>query len=265
MIKSDLHLHTMFSFDSETDPQKMIESAIEKGLKTICITDHHDLDFAEASWEVDFERYFPYFEEMQKKYKQKIEILIGVEMGLQPHLKEKNEDITKKYPFDFVIGSVHLFDGCDPYYPEYFADKTDEDGYRRAFEITLDNLKVAEYYDSLGHLDYIVRCGKKREEEYQISKYTDYIDEILKIIISKGKGLEINSGGIKKGLSFAHPHPEILKRYKELGGEIITIGSDAHEPKDIASHHSFVKDRLESCGFKYYAEFRKRKAEFYNI
>lgn len=265
MIKSDYHLHTNFSFDSETDPQDMIKSAIDKGIKTICITDHQDLDFAEPGWEVDFSKYIPYFEEMQNKYKEKIEILIGVEIGLQPHLKETNESITKKYPFDFVIGSVHLFDGCDPYYPEYFLDKTDEEGYRRAFEITYENLKVAEDYDSLGHLDYIVRCGKKREEEYKISKFADYIDEILKILISKGKGLEINSGGLKKGLSFAHPHPEILTRYKELGGEIITIGSDSHTPQDIAYSFSTVNEYLKSLGFKYYAEFRKRKPEFFII
>lgn len=265
MIKSDLHLHTMFSFDSETDPQKMIESAIDKGLKTICITDHHDLDFAEAGWEVDFERYFPYFEEMQNKYKEKIEILIGVELGLQPHLKDINMDISKKYPFDFVIGSVHLFDGFDPYYPDYFEGKTDDEGYRRAFHITLENLKVAEYYDTLGHLDYIVRYGRKSEESYNVAECFDYIDEILKILISKGKGLEINTGGIKKGLSFTHPHPEILKRYKQLGGEIITIGSDAHEPQDIAHSFSMLNDCLESLGFKYYAEFRKRKPEFFKI
>ena len=262
MIKSDYHLHTNFSFDSETDPQDMIKSAIDKGIKTICITDHQDLDFAEPGWEVDFSKYIPYFEEMQNKYKEKIEILMGVELGLQPHLKDINKDISKKYPFDFVIGSVHLFDGFDPYYPDYFEGKTDEEGYRRAFEITLENLKTAEYYDSLGHLDYIVRYGKNGEESYNVFDHFDYIDEILKILISKGKGLEINSGGLKKGLSFAHPHPEILTRYKELGGEIITIGSDAHIPEDIAHSFPMLKDYLESLGFKYYAEFRKRKPEF---
>jgi histidinol-phosphatase (PHP family) len=117
-------------------------------------------------------------------------------------------------------------------------------------------------YDSLGHIDYIVRYGNDKEQTYSYSKNADYIDEILKHLIANGKGLEVNAAGWKSGLSFAHPHQDVLKRYKELGGEIITIGSDAHKPEHVAYDFHKIKDYLEFCGFKYYTEFRQRKPHF---
>lgn len=261
-MKVDYHVHTGFSYDSESTPEEMIQAAVQKGLRTICITDHQDTDFAEPGWEIDFEQYFPMLQKLKEQYSGKIEVLIGMEYGLQIHLGKQCEEFTKKYPFDFVIGSVHMFDGYDPYYPEYFNDKTDEQGYRRAFEITLENIRNTLDFDVLGHIDYIVRYGRNQAQDYFYVKYADYLDEILKCLIANGKGLELNTGGWKAGLSFAHPHQDILKRYKELGGEIITIGSDAHAPKELAYEFGRVKEYLQACGFKYYTEFRQRKPHF---
>ena len=261
-MRADYHVHTSFSFDSDSDPEKMIEAAIRKQLKTICITEHQDIDFAEPGWEIDFENYFPNLRELQDKYQDKIEVLIGIEIGLQMHLKEQNESLLAKHPFDFVIGSIHMFDGYDPYYPGYFENKTDEEGYRRAFEITLENIRNTSDFDVLGHLDYIVRYGKRKESDYSYVKYADYLDAILKHLIENGKGLELNTGGWKYGLDFAHPHQDVLKRYREFGGEIITIGSDAHKPEHIAYDFHRVKGYLEMCGFEYYTEFRQRKPYF---
>ena len=257
----DLHMHTTFS-DGKNTPEEMIQAAIQKGLKTICITDHHELDYMEPGWVVEFEPYFTEFRKLQEQYRKQIEILIGIEFGMQPHVYQQYEAISCNYPFDFIIGSVHMFDGHDPYYPGYFEDKTDEEGYQRAFEITLENVKVFSDYDTLGHLDYIVRYGHNQDRDYSYSKYSDYIDEVLRLIIHKGKGLEVNAGGWKFGFDFAHPHKDVLKRYKQLGGEIITIGSDAHKPEHVAYDFHKMKDYLESCGFKYYTEFRQRKPHF---
>ena len=261
-MRADYHMHTNFSNDSESKPEEMIQAAIQRGLKTICITDHYEVDYVEPDWEIDFETYFPELRKMQEKFRDQIEILIGIEFGMQPHLGQQYTEIANKYPFDYVLGSVHMFDGHDPYYPGFFDGKTDEEGYHRAFEITLDNIKKMKGYDSLGHIDYIVRYGNDKERSYSYSKNADYIDEILKHLIVNGKGLEVNSAGWKSGLSFAHPHQDVLKRYKELGGEIITIGSDAHRPEHVAYDFHKMKDYLEFCGFKYYTEFRQRKAYF---
>ena len=129
-------------------------------------------------------------------------------------------------------------------------------------ETTLENVKVMDCFQSLGHLDYIVRYGKMREKTYSCEEYTDVIDEILKQLIEKGKGLEINAAGLKYGLPFAHPHPDVLRRYRELGGEIVTIGADAHKPEHIAYDFGKVEELLKACGFKYYTEFFEQKPVF---
>ena len=260
-MKADFHVHTSFSYDSDAPMESMVVGAINKGIEKICFTEHLDLDFVEPVT-VEFEKYFTELKRLQEKYRGRIEILSGVEFGLQSHLGNACECLTKKYPFDFVIGSIHMVDGYDPYYPEYFRQVKDEEGYRRAFELTLEGIRATKEIDVLGHLDYIVRYGNQRERTYSYIQFSDIIDEILRCLIEKGKGLEVNTAGWKHRLGFAHPHQDVLKRYKELGGEIITVGSDAHQSEQIAYEFDRVKAYLEACGFKYYTEFRQRKPYF---
>ena len=266
MIKADFHVHTNFSTDSDTAPEQMIEGAIREGLQTICFTDHYDKDYPKhgeiQEFYLDTASYYQKMKELQEKYRKEIGIRIGVELGLQPHLGEYYKNYVAQYPFDFVIGSVHVVDRCDPYYRELFKDKTDEEAYRRCFEATLENIKCNSELDVLGHMDYVVRYGESRAENYSYQIYADIIDEILKCIIEHGKGIEFNTSGFKYGLGFGHPHPDILKRYRELGGEIITIGSDGHKPEHIAYDFHRVSDILKACGFKNYTEFKQRKPIF---
>ena len=171
-----------------------------------------------------------------------------------------------------MIGSVHnvpykkdaegniLY--TDPAAEKLFTDRTDKEAYRLMMETTLENVRTSDCFQTLGHLDYVVRYGKSREKEYSYTDYADIIDEILKLLIEKEKGLEVNSAGLKYGLPFAHPHPDVLKHYRELGGEIITIGADAHKPEHIAYDFAKAEEILKSCGFKYYTEFFEQKPVF---
>ncbi len=263
-MKADFHMHTGFSFDTDSVPEEMVKKAIELGLKTICITDHHDEDYPEdiTAFQLDVDTYFVEMKRLQEKYKNQIDMRIGVELGLQPHLGEFYRKFVQKYPFDFVIGSMHVFDKMDPYFGVYFQGRSDKEAYRAAFEETLETIKSNQDFDVLGHIDYVVRYGTKKQEEYSYEENEDIIDEILKHLICNGKGIEMNTAGFKYGLGFCHPYPEIIKRYKELGGEIITIGSDGHKPEHIAYDFDKVKDILEACGFKYYTEFIERKPVF---
>jgi histidinol-phosphatase (PHP family) len=261
-MKADYHMHTRFSADSDNDPEELIKECIRRGLKTICITDHHDIDFVDPGFVIDFEPYFETLRALQEKYRGQIEVLIGMEYGLQAHLGEASAKLAKQYDFDFILGSVHMVDGDDPYYRNIFKGRTDEEVYRIGFSETLESIKNIKDFDSLGHLDYIVRYGTNQEQDYVYAKYADYLDEILKHLIYNGKGLEVNTAGWKYGLSFAHPHQDVLKRYKELGGEILTVGSDAHLLEHLAYDFDRVKGYLEACGFKYYTEFRQRKPYF---
>lgn len=263
-MKADYHMHTSFSKDAHTQPEEMIEAAIQKGLQTICITDHMDKDVMIRGEEFIFDTdlYFEKIQDLQQKYKGKIEVLIGVEVGMQPHLSEYFKEYTRKYPFDFVLGSVHVIGGVDPYYPEFFEGKTDTQAFREMLDETIENIQLYSDYDSLGHLDYIVRYGRNREKEYSYEKFKEQIDFILKFLIENGKGLEVNTAGLKYGLPFAHPHPDIIKRYVELGGEIITLGSDAHKPEHVAYDFEKVKPLLQECGVKYLTKFKSRKPFF---
>ena len=274
MIQADMHMHTCFSTDSEACPRDMADEAVRKGLKTICFTDHFDKDDLEWGEEgiFDVDAYFVKMQKLQEEYAGKLNIRIGIELGLRTYLKDYYEELTKKYPFDFVIGSVHnvpykkdaegniLY--TDPAAEKLFTDRTDKEAYRLMMETTLENVRTSDCFQTLGHLDYVVRYGKSREKEYSYTDYADIIDEILKLLIEKEKGLEVNPAGLKYGLPFAHPHPDVLKRYRELGGEIITIGADAHKPEHIAYDFAKAEEILKSCGFKYYTEFFEQKPVF---
>ena len=267
MITSDFHMHTEFSSDSETPVRDMIEASIQKGLKTICITDHEDYDYPmEEGFAIeDHEKYIHTILEFREEYKDRIDIRVGIEIGLQPHLGEYFHGLISKYPFDFVIGSLHLVKGYDPYYGEIFEEMTDEEVYRQAFVETAECIRAIPDFDVLGHIDYVVRYGRHQAKEYSYERFRDEIDEILRSVIEAGKGIELNSSGLKYGLGFCHPHPDILKRYRELGGEILTIGADGHKPEHIAYDFAKAEEVLKACGFKYYTEFQARKPIFKQI
>lgn len=266
-IISDYHMHTCFSTDSDAQPETMVQAAVAKGMTRICITDHYDKDYVDGTDAFTFEpnAYMKYMKELQEKYRGQIDIRIGVEIGLQMHLQPFYEEFTKTYPFDFVIGSAHFLKGTDPYYKTVFQGVSDEESYRCAFQEMVDLVHTIKEFDVLGHMDYVVRYGNEKATHYSYRRYADYIDVILKTLIQRGKGIEVNTAGYKYGLGFAHPHSDVLKRYKELGGEILTIGADAHTPDYVGHEFERIQQILESLGFKYYTEFVDRKPIFCKI
>lgn len=266
-MRADVHMHCDFSHDSETSPEDMIRGAIDKGLEVICFTDHYDKDDMEWGYEPIFdpEEYFKVLRPLSEKYSDQIDVRIGVELGLQPHLAQYFTEFVAKYPFDFVIASAHTVQSVDPATGKLFLDKSDEEVYRLTFREMIEDIREFRDFDVMGHLDYVVRYGKGREKDYSYAKFSDEIDELLRILIESGKGIELNMAGLKYGLPFAHPHPDILKRYREMGGEIITVGADGHKPEHIAYDFDRVSDILRACGFKYYTEFKGRKPVFWAL
>lgn len=259
---SDFHLHTWFSGDSKADPEMVIERGIALGMKTLCFTDHCDTDCGNSAFIVDVDAYMEKMLILKEKYRGRIEICIGVELGMQPYLAEQHREYVKRYPFDFVIGSQHLVNGKDPYYPEAFEGQEDREVYRDYFEQLYDNVQTFSDYQVLGHIDYVVRYGKYKEKEYVCADYADIFDGILRKVIGDGKGIEVNTAGFKHGLGFQNPHVDILRRYYELGGEIVTVGSDAHAPEYVGHEFSKVTELLKCVGFRYFAEFRVKKVRF---
>ncbi len=263
MITSDLHTHTSFSSDSDQPMEGAVLAMIGRGLKTVCFTEHMDMDYPGGEFLLDTPAYRTELVRLRDKYSGRIEILFGVELGLMDYLAPRLRDYLSEWDFDFVIGSSHLVGGIDPYEPEYFSANGDYNGILRYFESILANIKVFDDFDVYGHLDYVVRYSAAKS--YCPADYRELLDEILQTLISMGKGIELNTAGLKYGLGWAHPHPDVLRRYRELGGEIITVGSDGHKAEHYAWEFERAADILRAAGFEYYTLFRNRKPEMIKI
>ncbi len=267
-ITADFHLHSSFSGDSDAPMESMIESAIQKGLTHMCFTEHLDMQYPVSEFappgmfDLNTDSYLYELIKCKEKYASQISVAFGVELGLQTCITKELAIYAKSFDFDFIIGSSHVANGKDPYLPEYYLGRSEEDAYREYFSSVLDNVKKISNYDVYGHLDYVVRYGPTLDKNYSYDKYKDLFDEILTLLLEKEKGIELNTGGLRKGLREANPCMDVLKRYKELGGEIITIGSDAHNPNGIAADFDKAAQMLSDCGFKYYSVFEKRVAEY---
>ncbi|MBQ7446653.1 MAG: histidinol-phosphatase HisJ family protein [Eubacterium sp.] len=259
----DAHIHTLFSGDCETDIADIIQTAIEKNLPGITITDHLDLIYPEdpTLFLLDLEQYDKTIRSL-RSHQEEIRVLYGIELGLAEGIEEEYKKITDIYDYDFVIGSSHMVHGKDPYYPEYFAGRTVKRAYEEYFESILENIRCWDGFDVYGHLDYVVRYGSDENNPYDPMDYMDLFDEILKELIARGKGIEANTSGLAYGLSHPHPAPVIIKRYRELGGEILTIGSDAHQYENVGYGFEQIPELLKACGFRYYCLYEKRRPEF---
>ena len=139
------------------------------------------------------------------------------------------------------------------------VDLTDEQLYRRYFELVLENVRKPRGYQALGHLDYVVRYGYSKAENYSYEKYEDLIDSILMELINRQIALEVNTAGLRGGLGFPNPHPDIIRRYHNLGGDLITVGSDAHSPEDVGYGMAQVRELLLDLGIHYVTEYRQKK------
>lgn len=269
-IKADFHMHTNFSGDGEAPMGEMIQKAVSLGLTHICITEHYDPDYiyqpGEAVlFELNTDSYLYELLKFRDLYKDRISIGFGVELGLQPHLKRQLAVYSKSHDFDFIIGSSHICNRKDPYYPDFFEGRNEDEAHHEYFETVLECVKSLPYFDVYGHLDYVVRYGPTKNEQYTYAKHADVFDKILLTLIDNEKGIELNTGGFRKGLNQPNPSVDILKRYHELGGEIITVGSDAHNPSDIAADFDKASEILKACGFQYYCIFQSRMPEYFKL
>lgn len=270
-ITADFHLHSSFSGDSDAPMEEMVLKGIELGLNQMCFTEHNDFDCPVTEYdpsgifELNPDSYLYDFLKYKEKYADKIKLLFGVELGLQPHVSKANAAFAKAHEYDFIIASSHICNGKDPFYSDYFEGKTHKEACREYYESVLDNLKVFSNFDVYGHLDYIFRYGPDINGSFSYGDYQDLIDRILEKLISDGKGIEFNTKTLNSCTLDPNPCIPILKRYKELGGEILTIGSDAHKSENIGANYDIAVSIMADCGFSYYTTFEKRTASFHKI
>ncbi len=255
----DYHTHTFFSDDSDALPDDMITAAIERGIAELAITDHYDPDYPDPDYTFvpDFSEYHKMLLDSEEKYAGKIRIVKGLEIGMQegPTL-EKCEEQAAAFPYDILIGSFHCFCGYDLYTADF--SKMDEKQVLPDFYTHMYNcLKAFKNYDIVGHFNIIDRYIPF-EPDY--SRCDDIVEAIVKMVVEDGKGIEINTSSFRYGMGDrTHASSEILSMYHDMGGEIVTIGSDAHTPKDLILEFDRAREILMSHGFRYFATFKDRK------
>ncbi|MCH5252118.1 MAG: histidinol-phosphatase HisJ family protein [Lachnospiraceae bacterium] len=272
-IAYDTHLHTSYSTDSHTPLSAQLEQAVKLGLKGICVTDHMDYDFPPETKDGEMiypfvfhpEQYVSEIEACKSMYPS-LDIGIGVECGLQTSdsVQRKNHALNTEYPWDYMIGSLHLVDGADPYNASYWEGQDADACVRRYFEQIYENIRLFSEFDSLGHLDYVVRYAPAGYI-YEPEKFFDIIDEILSFLIHEDKSLELNTSGLKSAARTQNPHLSILKRYVALGGTFLTIGSDAHTPDGMAYDFDLVPDIIKKAGLHQYVTYHQRKPVFHDL
>jgi len=259
----DYHMHSDFSEDCFTPMEDTIESAIQKGLTEICFTEHLDYDYPDPDFTfgIDIDTYNTKMKAMQNKYKNKLSIKKGIEVGVQPHVLEKTSQFVREGDFDFVICSMHAADKKDLHNGDFFKGRTPSEAYQYFYEELLYCVQHYDDYNVLGHLDLVKRYKSLDTDE----RFHEVIREIFKIIIPKGKGIEVNASGYGYGLGTAMPSIDILQLYKDCGGEIITVGSDAHIAEHVAYRFPEILHQLNEIGFPYIASFTKQQPSFHPI
>ena len=275
MILYDTHVHTAYSTDSDTPVRTQLDSAAAHGLAGICLTDHMDYGFPPDQYDItlpegeppfcyDTKAYQTELKGFQKKYND-LDILIGVECGLQTRsdILQKNKELSEDPEFDYMIGSLHLTGRKDPYNREFWKDRNPADCIRQYLEELYDNLCSFTGFDSLGHLDYIVRYARD-DFHYEPVQYRELIEEILKLLVRKDIALEINTSGYRS-VGNPNPHPDILAWYRELGGEMVTIGSDAHTPEFLAYQFDLLPSLARTAGLHQYVTFHQRRPRFHSF
>lgn len=231
----DYHIHTTVSYDGHAEPLEMAQQAVNIGLKEICFTDHRDYQQSTPREKTAFS-----LEAYRNAYDgfafPGLTVRKGVEVGLAPWNREELNHDVESYPYDFVIGSIHFIDDEDIYFPQYWQNRDYLNAEAHYFEEMLKCIQIHDHFDVLGHLTYITKCPPHpHRRPLPLSDHKDIVAEIMKELVRKGKGLEINTSGKNRCGGFL-PEKEYLLLFRDLGGKIITVGSDAHNTDRIGEY-----------------------------
>lgn len=260
----DLHIHSNNSFDAKSSVDEICKTAIERNLYAVAVTDHCEAPYLKCGENCEFgsfDRHIPQSISdtfnAKEKYRSHLNVLCGMELGEPVHDIACAEHALAYGDFDFILASVHNLRGMDDFYYLDFT-KLDTDRILNMYFDELLETASFKHFDSLAHLTYPLRYIKSKTGNVpSLEPYQDKIDEIYKILIKNNKALEINVSGFFKGLGTSLPDEEQIKRFKELGGQYVTIGTDAHECEFVGKGIEKGIGLAKKCGFKYYTVFEK--------
>ena len=268
MILPDYHIHTSYSPDSTMDPEEAVRAAIAAGVTHLCFTEHMDLGHHMEMYDKapDFEGMDETISRLREKYPE-ITIGKGIEAGYIPETAEQTADVLAKQNFDYVLLSTHCVDGMDCGVPESKRGQDKLTAYKRYLETVYASVtddRLTKYYDCVGHIGYIAKGLHYEDNTFPYELFPELFDEILREIIKRGKGIEVNTSGIDRG-GHVLPHLSIIRRYKELGGRMITIGSDAHRVQSVGAHIKETVDIVKKAGFEVITVFKNREPFYCKI
>lgn len=239
-----------------------IKSAMRKGLGGIIFTDHYDVDPPPSIIAFDFE---PQAQQLAidniRESFVGFEVLKGIEVGIQKKSIDKIDTFVNRYNFDMIVASVHFVNGLDPYFGDYYKKYDWHNAYRNYLLNIYECISVYDNFDAVGHFDYIVRYSPYKQKMMRYSDFADEFEAIFKILKERGKALEINTNTYRSMYGEAPALDiEILRRYKEAGGELISLCSDAHDDYRVAENFEKYKEIIQTAGFSYIAHFKERRA-----
>lgn len=291
MMFADYHIHTYYSDDSTYPMEQVVKDAISKGITDLCFTDHVDYGIKEDAdklipeqrqelklkiqhpnvpqYNVDYPAYLAEYQDLKEKYADKINLKLGMEFGLQIHTIPQYQKLFNSYSFDFIIMSCHQVENKEFWTQEFQQGRSQDEYNQRYYDEILAQVKNYHDYSVLGHLDLIARYDKAGV--YPFAKIRDKIAEILKIVIADDKGIELNTSSVRYKIHNAQgeheltPSKEILAIYKELGGRIITVGSDSHKPEHLGAYIAEQSQELKKLGFKEICTFEKMQPIFHKL
>ena len=259
----DYHMHSTVSFDGHDTPERMVKAALDAGLKEICFTDHidHEINVEKEIMVFDQEVYNKSYDCLEAAG---LKIRKGMEYGLKPNNQLQLKEDLKRRDFDFVLGSVHFVNEMDVYIEPYWEGKSVADAYREFMEETYTCVKNHDDFDVLGHLTFISKGrANPTKELLRYEEHREMTDEILRELARKGKGMEINTSGVDRCGGFL-PTVDFFRRFKELGGEIITIGSDAHTYDRVGQYSREACEIFKEV-FGYVCTFESRQPIFHKL
>ena len=285
---ADYHIHTEFSDDSREPMENQVRQAIELGLEEICFTEHvdygvkKDWNEGEIEWRggdgvnyddsmkeplanADYPVYFDKIRRMREEFAGQIRIKSGLEFGIQTITIPQYERLWSRYAddLDFVLLSMHQVDNKEFWNQEFQRGKTQKEYNEAYYREILNVMRQFKHYSVLAHLDLIVRYD--RNGVYPFRELRDIVSEILRTAISDGKGIELNTSSWHYGLADTQPSRDILRLYRDLGGRIITIGSDGHTTKYLGDHIREAQQILRGIGFTEICTFERMVPVFHKL
>ncbi len=261
-LPQDYHLHTTFSMDSKMAMENACHEAVRRGLAEICFTEHVDcVPEDEGAGFFNPAAYMSEVDRCRDLFDGSLTVRAGIEFGEPHRFGHELERLLDGYPWDFVIGSLHWVGPELVMTPDYFDGKTQEQAYLAYFEEMLALVSVANI-DIVGHLDVPKRYAVDRYGLFDSCQFAEPIRAVLRTCVERGIGIEINTGTMRRTGNDPSPSPEVIGWYRELGGEILTLGSDGHRPAHMAYAFDQAVEFATQAGFSHVTLFERRQPRF---